>query len=248
LAIDYLFAVAYSISMKINNTSPFRTEYVKAIAAWCVRLLECEPRSITYRTRNARHYRGFAKRTGDVTVSVNPAGAWPCQLAGYKRAHRNTVSGEYETLNDATEALVAVTAHEIAHVRHFRTGKAHGRGLEDVACAAERYALRAFREVREHLGLSDPLRTVKPVVKRGPAGPRHGTVITDRNNRRKVLLQADDKTLIPCDDDGGMLYAPNGWCFCEQTHCWGYDARREIMELRGMLTKCGCEDCREDAQ
>jgi hypothetical protein len=141
--------------MKVKNTSKFDTTFVRRMLAWCRREVDCPPgvpREAWFRDRKTAHYSGHAYGSRRIVASVNiDASRYPVKSSGYKRAGRDQITGEIPMLNDPHEALVMITAHELAHVSEYRRTGAYARGAEDRADARARFVLRRFRDRKVEL-------------------------------------------------------------------------------------------------
>lgn len=151
----------------LKNTTDFSDQFLRRMIRWLVKSLGYDPRlrQAKFRNRTRGAYSGRAYLSGRIVVSIGPTSSYPTTASGYKAAHRDQTTGEYESFNDRLEGLVGVTAHELCHVNDYRH---RGNSSEYTSCSAERRALRLFREHRDRL-LAEwtavlPLVVPEPVV------------------------------------------------------------------------------------
>jgi hypothetical protein len=139
-----------------RNTSPWPSGFLKKMLRWIMREMDvprASLRGVYFRKRSNPHWSGRAfAHQRRIVVSIGLSG-YPERWSGYSRACRPQNGGEYLTIQDAFEALVITTAHELGHIRHFAQGH-FCKGSEDLADPPARMVLRRFREARESL-LSD---------------------------------------------------------------------------------------------
>jgi len=134
----------------IQNSTDWSVTFIRRMLSWVSKEVGLDRPLLraTFRKRNTNIYSGRGGN-GRIVVGIRKSGPWPTKWDGYVRACK-TADGEYLTIADAIECLVILTAHETAHVWHFRRG-IRGRGCEEVADTRARYVLRLFREKREEL-------------------------------------------------------------------------------------------------
>lgn len=136
----------------IKNTSHWPDHFIRRMLRWCTAQVEVPGgplKRATFRKRSRGEWSGHAYCGGRIVVSIGPVPS-PVLWSGYKRACRPADGSDYLIIADQLEALIAVTAHELGHIAHFRRGH-YGRGSEDLADARARYVLRMFREQRAAL-------------------------------------------------------------------------------------------------
>lgn len=136
--------------MKIHNTTTWPTEFLRRMASWCCREVEYPSTGLRVRFGNSRsQYSGLAyigrNRIG-VRVSKDHA-RFPCPTLRH-------YTGAQELIADRVEALVHVTAHEIAHLEaHRRRSKSRrgggGGGSEQLT---DQVAFTVLRKFRRHRG------------------------------------------------------------------------------------------------
>lgn len=167
--------------MKLRNTTDFPDYFLRRLVSWCCRELELpasKVRQVTF--ANSRGAYGGCAYLGNLSVGVRigPPGYFPCKTAKH-------YDGLQETLVDRTEGLVAVTAHELAHLEQYRrrttTRRGGFGGSERLTDAMAFRCLRAFREQRDSLlaEWSEP-----PAVR--PAKPKPSVV-----EQRAAKIDAD---------------------------------------------------------
>lgn len=137
--------------MKIINTTPFPTPLLRRMTVWACRRVGYQPSrvwEVKFRNRSRGDYSGRAFMSRRIVVSVGPANSFPTQPDT-----RPGLVGVVFT--DQIEALVSVTAHELAHLCQFRDGRwpklNANRKTELDARWHEQQALEAFRRDRDAL-------------------------------------------------------------------------------------------------
>jgi hypothetical protein len=133
--------------VKLKNTTDWPDWFLRRMIRWCAKHVELPPkalRSAQFRRRTTCSYSGCGG-SGRITVSIGPASKFPVEehkVDGYP--------GMCPRIADPTEALVAITAHELTHVREM--AKRVSRMLsERQTMYEERRLLRMFQEDRERL-------------------------------------------------------------------------------------------------
>lgn len=111
--------------MQIKNSTRWSTWFLRRMVAWCCQQLgDIKVRDMkTAVFRNSRSaYSGVARPwLRQITVCVGKATRFPCE----SMTHRN---GHKMELADAVEALVWITAHELAHVGQAMQGSGTRQG------------------------------------------------------------------------------------------------------------------------
>lgn len=204
--------------MKLKNSSWWPDAFLRRMLRWTCRELGYPSRMIveaTFRKRPRRAYSGYAWPSRRIVVGVGSAHHYPL-----KPDMRPGLDGL--AIADQIEALVAVTAHEMAHLCQFRD-KRIARLREDRKCERdarwhERIVLEAFRKDREAL-LADWNDT--------NTSPQAGDErMTARKNRRptiatghikKIAEHAATMSLTP------TLPAATGSCIAGGDHEWKED-------------------------
>lgn len=160
--------------MKLENSTDYPPHYLRRMVAWCCRELGMPARfckSATFRQRRKPRFSGHAyhwRGGGDIVVSLAPDSFFPWT----ENAEWLRVAGIVRTLNDRTECLVNVTAHELRHLQAELEGeRTRGDGLRIGSSerATEHDAqkvLAAFRADREALEVAW---RVAPPVKAKPS-------------------------------------------------------------------------------
>jgi hypothetical protein len=147
--------------MKLKNSTTWTNRGLRRMVSWVcknigypVRML----RGVTFRNRTTDSCSGHAEYWGTIVISIGPPECFPTKT--YR--HRD---GLQEELADRFEALVELTAHEIAHLDNKRRGVRSRRGggwggSERDTDAISYLVLRDFRKEREKLladwGLEPP--------------------------------------------------------------------------------------------
>lgn len=141
--------------MKLKNSTDYPDHFLRRMVAWCCEQIGYPVRQLKrVQVRNkATGYRGFARYSACMVSMTTSKTGYPT-----KPDHRPGMQGE--SFADRTEALVAITAHEVYHLAaHFvdehkqRTrgdGRHHG-SSEQRTRAEEVRVLRLFRANRESL-------------------------------------------------------------------------------------------------
>ena len=136
----------------IGNTTDWTDDFLRRMTAWCCRELEYPSTGLRARFGNScRAWGGLAylgrNRIG-VRISPKPE-SFPT------RTHKHR-GGLQETIADRIEALVKVTAHEIAHLEAYARGdrsrsRGGGGGSERNTDHRAYGVLRTFRKDRDRL-------------------------------------------------------------------------------------------------
>lgn len=136
--------------MKIKNSTDWPNHFLRRLVSWCCKQLD-HPASkvrLAQFTRYSGAYRGRAWSSRRILCRVGSADRFPM-------APDNRPGMAGEVFADQTEALVAVTAHELAHLAQYREGRIGGlkqmRVTEPATRREEVRVLRAFRANREVL-------------------------------------------------------------------------------------------------
>lgn len=137
--------------MNFANSTHWTDPFLRRMLAWCCRHVGFKARRMTgvqFRKRSSGCYSGHAYGSRRIVVSIGPEDNFP--------AKPDSRPGmQNEVIGDQVEALVAVTAHEIAHLCQYRDGRSsrldRERKSEHDARWHEVRALRDFRADREAL-------------------------------------------------------------------------------------------------
>jgi hypothetical protein len=174
--------------MKLKNSTDWPDHFLRRMAAWCCRQSGLPVRKLRraeFRNRLARAYSGHADWSGRIVCSIGPAERFPL-----REDHRDGMSNE--VMADRTEALVAITAHEVEHICQYREGRdsklTERRRSEPATRAHEVRVLRLFRANREAL-LAEW--SAEPAAK--PAKPRPTRQQINEANTRKLLAAWERK-------------------------------------------------------
>lgn len=128
--------------MKLTNTTDLPTPFLRRLVVWVCRQLDLPLSAVRQATfKNSRYrYAGRASSRGHVRVRIGKQTdhAWP--FAG----RRNSLAPEF-VLADRLEALVKVTAHELAHLERWHRLGTHIRNNEADVDRLDLPVLRAFR-------------------------------------------------------------------------------------------------------
>src|SRR3990167_7912559 len=135
--------------MKLVNSTDFDNRFLRRMVTWCCRQVGYKVgrvRSVQFRNRTKRAYSGRAHGDRCIVVSVGPAELFPTAPDS-----RPGIVGMI--LADRLEALVTVTAHELAHLCQYRDGRSgrlsSDRKTEHDARWNELRTLNAFRRSEE---------------------------------------------------------------------------------------------------
>lgn len=138
-----------------KNSTDWPDWFLRRMLSWVCKEVDCEGgagiiQSVNFRNRSRRSLSGHASYDGEIVVSVGPAKAFPAKSRTFRDGFTVGV------LADRVEALIVVTAHEVAHVDFGRRGnKTRGRGgwggSERATDGRAKSVLNAFREQREAL-------------------------------------------------------------------------------------------------
>lgn len=155
--------------MKIKNTTEHPVWFLRRMVAWCAKEIGfpvSEIRLAEFGKRSRGEFNGRAwYRSRRIRVVIGPASEFP--VAPYLYPGRKSDAFMSPEFRDQLEALVGVTAHEIAHLfqYHGRSGNAARRG-ERVTQHWERKLTELFRDNREALiaewSIEPTLRAAKP--------------------------------------------------------------------------------------
>lgn len=137
--------------MKLRNSTDFPDNLLRRLTSWCCKEVGypvSRVRGVQFRNRTTGPYSGHAYGTRRICVSVGPASSFPTRP--------DTRPGmSNEIMLDRLEVIVAVTAHELAHLLQYRDRRSvvlsAARKTEFDARWHEVRALRAFRAARETL-------------------------------------------------------------------------------------------------
>lgn len=136
--------------MKFKNSTDFSDRFLRRMLSWVCREVGYplrRIRDVEFGNRQTAAYSGRAWYSRRILVRVGPEPQFP------KRETRPGTN--YKWLVDRTEALVVVTAHEVAHLLQYSDGRIHklndDRRCERDARWQESRVLLAFRDARETL-------------------------------------------------------------------------------------------------
>lgn len=142
--------------MEIRNTIGWTTPWLERLASFCCRELEYDPKRVRFAWFSLAHngrYRGWARLDErKIRVKINPLNAYPLSDGKAVKSLPELIFA------DAVELVVAVSAHEIAHLERYerfaRTLKLQGK--RDTGCERDtewlaRQVLGAFRKDRGRL-------------------------------------------------------------------------------------------------
>ena len=136
-----------------KNSTDWSDAFLRKMLSWVCKEIEyprLKLRKIEFGNRTNCAYSGRAWSCRDILVRVGPDSKFPCQA----RIHGDGFT--VGTINDRLEALVKVTAHEVAHLDNARRGNSSRRagewgGSERYTDVAAKRVLMAFREKRAEL-------------------------------------------------------------------------------------------------
>lgn len=137
--------------MKLANSTEWPDYFLRRLVSWCCKELglpSSKVRRAQFRNRTISAYSGHAYTSMRFVASVGPAGRFPLNPDN-RPGMKGTV------IADRLEALVAITAHELAHLCQYAERRAPGlrrtRRIERVTRREEVRVLSAFREQRDSL-------------------------------------------------------------------------------------------------
>lgn len=136
--------------MKIRNSTDFPDHMLRRMVSWCCHQIGLPVRTVQvaqFRNRRTAAWSGHAWENGDICVSIGPNEVFP-QTDGRP--------GAPQVINDRTEALIVVTAHELGHLLQYSDWDRYQklkqtRRCEKDARLVETRTLTAFRENRDDL-------------------------------------------------------------------------------------------------
>lgn len=139
----------------LKNSTDWPDWFLRRMLAWVCKEVDCKDgpgivRKINFRNRSRRSFSGNASYGGDIVVSIGPEKNYPAKSRTFRDGFTVGV------LADRVEALIVVTAHEVAHVDFGTRGnKSRGRGgwggSERATDGRAKVVLNAFRLQREAL-------------------------------------------------------------------------------------------------
>lgn len=136
--------------MKIHNTTTWSSEFLRRMVSWCCREVDYPSTGLCVRFGNSRRQWGGLAYLGrnriGVRVSQHDAD-FPCRT-------RKHFTGAQELIADRVEALVKVTAHEIAHLEAYRrrSRSRRGGGGGGSEQLTDQVAFTVLRKFRRHRG------------------------------------------------------------------------------------------------
>lgn len=136
--------------MKLVNSTVFPDRFLRRLVSWCCGQIELGVRELRLAefTNCSGHYRGLASNSRRILCRVGPAENFPMEPDGREGM-------DNEVIADRIEALVAITAHELAHIGQFVSGRMSRlkkqRRTEPATRREEVRVLRSFRLQRESL-------------------------------------------------------------------------------------------------
>lgn len=150
--------------MKLRNSTDFSDHFLRRMVAWCCREVGLPVASVkraAFGNRSKGAYSGHAWQSMRIHVSIGPASAYP--TAGYLYPGRTSEAYRAPSLQDRIEGLVAVTAHELTHLRDYSDHRERQRARNELLRAGN---------------------YPQPIVKRRRSGERH----TMHEERRVIEL------------------------------------------------------------
>lgn len=134
--------------MILRNTSSWTNRFLRRMLAWVCKEVDYPLQKIVeaeFGNRTTRAYSGRAWASRRILVRVGPESKFPAKSRVFRDGF--TVG----TMQDRLEALIVVTAHEVAHLRNGRNTKGKWGGTERYTDLQAKRVLEAFRENREAL-------------------------------------------------------------------------------------------------
>lgn len=184
--------------MKLKTTlDGFSPTFLRRMVAWCCRSVDYpirQVRSAEFRNRTTRAYSGHAYSGRYIIASVGPASRFP--LGPDSRPGMDN-----EVLSDRLEALIVITAHELAHLHQYAVpGRSRllkqQRNTEHDARWHSIQALRAFRANRDALVAewsAEPVKVERPKPSKQQANCDKAADALDRWQRKLKLAQTKCK-------------------------------------------------------
>lgn len=180
--------------MKIKNTTEWPDYFLRRLTSWCCKQTGCKVRDIKiaeFRNRSYGACSGRAHlRIGRVFIAIGPADNFPVKPSRYPG--RTSDAFLSPPMKDRLDALVAVTAHEVTHIREWNT---HCRRGERRTRLEERKAVAAFNEQRDKLigqwMSPPPERKTKPTLTRQEKNEQRSRELL--KNWERKLKMAENK-------------------------------------------------------
>lgn len=140
--------------MKLANSTDWPNHFLRRMVAWCCRQIDLPPSSVrlaTFRNRTTCSYSGHAWGSMRFVVSIGPDSRFP--TGGHLYPGRTDEAYRAPVFADRIECLVAVTAHELTHLREYEQRRRNPaiRTGERRTMHNERRILEQFRAERESL-------------------------------------------------------------------------------------------------
>lgn len=108
--------------MKLKNTTDFPDHFLRRMVSWCCKELELPVRKVrnaAFGNRTNSAYSGHAWYSMRIHISIGPEKFFP--TGGHLYPGRTSEAYRTPMMNDRTEALVSITAHELTHLRTYDT-------------------------------------------------------------------------------------------------------------------------------
>ena len=175
--------------MKLNNTTDWPDHFLRRMTAWCCRRLDLPVRYV----KGARFGNSINAWGGRAYLVQHRIGARVGGDGHFPTLTRMRETSHHEPIVDRIEALVMVTAHELAHLeqwrRHTTTRRGRdGGGSESITDHAALTVLNEFRAGREVLLANWNAADEKPIKARP-------SVIEERAAKAEVALARWSKKL-----------------------------------------------------
>ncbi len=159
--------------MKLKNSTDWPDYFLRRMVAWCCREVGL-PASVVHRiafgNRSRGAYSGHAWQSMRVHVSIGPESCYP--TTGHLYPGCTSEAYRAPALQDRVEGLVAVTAHELTHLRDYHDHRERQRARNELLRAGN---------------------FPQPLVKRRRSGERH----TMHEERRVIeLFRAQRDSLL----------------------------------------------------
>lgn len=134
--------------MKLINSTDWPNHFLRRMISWCCQQIGLRNRLVwkaQFRNRKTRGYSGHAWWPSmRICVSIGPESFFPRHISGY----RGGLPFTYET---RLECLVAVTAHELVHLRQYSLHQHKGPGREAECEDLSQMVTKRFREQQTEL-------------------------------------------------------------------------------------------------
>ena len=175
-----------------NSITDYSNHFIRRMVMWCCKQINLHTKLVwkaQFRNRKTRAYSGHAWWSMRICVSIGPETFFPRHNSGY----RGGLPFTYET---QLECLIAVTAHELTHLRQYSLHQHKGPGREAECEDVSQMVVKRFREQQsELLTMWHTEPTQKPVISLIDKRAEKVTSDLNRWQRRLKLAQTKVKKL-----------------------------------------------------